>query len=429
MFCPKCGTTINESDMFCRSCGAGLAAGTPQLELRGGRSLPRPAVWGIGATVGLLVLTGILWGIVSRARHAQRDYSAQKQTLGHHAATPARQHGVRAPLATASNPAEQQAPPAEGSKRIDPPGEAPGARIAKILRETTVFSVSCGGNADPDVCRFLVNALATYLSPDRVKVLLYHDDDPVADQSFYAPVFPYSNVSLRLIEVEGQQATSEYLGGFCFDPHAHNMNGLQLPVWVQVEKGGTVGPLEEDKVAAAKVLARTFAAYWEGLVAPLENQPNMAALHWAAQQGDHRAQTYLGFLYYNGKEGLSQDFSQAEYWWWQAAGWGNAAAQYDLAVMYAKGQAKPADAKEGYEEAYVLLLLAAQGKAQAATQQDILKLLKLVRSQLPADTRTAAAIYVASLAAQEHTKNPEDALRLSGPAVLGLWRAYPGSQR
>lgn len=274
-----------------------------------------------------------------------------------------------------------------------------------------------------------MNALATYLSPDRVKVLLYHDDDPVADQSFYAPVFPFRNVSLRLIEVEGQQATSEYLGGFCFDPHAHNMNGLQLPVWVQVEKGGTVGPLEEDKVAAAKVLARTFAAYWVSLVARSENGPNMAALRWAAQQGNHGAQTRLGFLYYNGKAGLPQDFSQAEYWWWQAAGWGYATAQYDLALMYARGQAKPSDTKEGYEEAYVLLLLAAQGKPRSVSHQDVLKLLSLVGSQLPADTRTAAALYVASLAAKGHTKNPEDALRLSGPAVLGLWRTYPGSQR
>src|ERR1700730_13498300 len=75
-----------------------------------------------------------------------------------------------------------------------------------------------------------------------------------------------------------------------------------------------------------------------------------------APLGDARAQTYLGYMFANGK-GVPQNFMVAAGWYRCASQQGFPAAQYMLGLMYDKGQGVPQD----YVIAYALLDLAVAG--------------------------------------------------------------------
>jgi TPR repeat protein len=72
-----------------------------------------------------------------------------------------------------------------------------------------------------------------------------------------------------------------------------------------------------------------------------------------AEQGNARAQTYVGFMYANGR-GLPQDYIAAARWYRHASEQGVAVAQFSLGLMYDKGQGVPQD----YVLAYKWLNLA-----------------------------------------------------------------------
>ena len=81
----------------------------------------------------------------------------------------------------------------------------------------------------------------------------------------------------------------------------------------------------------------------------------------AADQGNAAAQANLGVMYAKG-QGVPQDYSEAVKWYRLAADQGDAIAQFNLGVMYAKGQGVPQD----YSEAVKWYRLAAdQGYATA----------------------------------------------------------------
>jgi TPR repeat protein len=61
-----------------------------------------------------------------------------------------------------------------------------------------------------------------------------------------------------------------------------------------------------------------------------------------AQQGDLRAQAYLGVMYLRG-QGVPQNFAAAAYWLRLASEAGLPEAQYFLGLMYDKGQGVPQD--------------------------------------------------------------------------------------
>ena len=56
-----------------------------------------------------------------------------------------------------------------------------------------------------------------------------------------------------------------------------------------------------------------------------------------AEQGDAKAQFNLGVMYAKG-QGVTQDYKEAEKWYRKAAEQGYADAQYNLGLMYGKGQ-------------------------------------------------------------------------------------------
>ena len=64
-----------------------------------------------------------------------------------------------------------------------------------------------------------------------------------------------------------------------------------------------------------------------------------------AEQGNARAQYFLGLMYNEGK-GVPKDQKEAFKWYRLAADQGDASAQYNLALMYGNGVGVPKDDKE-----------------------------------------------------------------------------------
>ncbi len=82
----------------------------------------------------------------------------------------------------------------------------------------------------------------------------------------------------------------------------------------------------------------------------------------AADQGNVKAQTSLGFMYEKG-EGVPQDYAKSLIWYRLAAQQGSKQAQYNLALMYDKGEGIGQDSNEAvfwYRRAAQQELAAAQ---------------------------------------------------------------------
>ncbi|MEO5363950.1 MAG: sel1 repeat family protein [Magnetococcus sp. DMHC-8] len=97
--------------------------------------------------------------------------------------------------------------------------------------------------------------------------------------------------------------------------------------------------------------------------------PDLAIVRLAAEQGDARAQHYLGALYASGTGGVAQDSQAAAVCYLKAAEQGLAIAQNNLGFLYATGQGVAAD----YVAAYMWIHLAmANGYAEATRNLAIL---------------------------------------------------------
>ena len=81
-----------------------------------------------------------------------------------------------------------------------------------------------------------------------------------------------------------------------------------------------------------------------------------------AENGDPRAESTLGLLYYNGGRGVQQDDVKAVKWFRLAANHGDAVAEFNLGVIYADGQGVPQDNAEAVKW---YRLAAEQGNARA----------------------------------------------------------------
>ena len=87
-----------------------------------------------------------------------------------------------------------------------------------------------------------------------------------------------------------------------------------------------------------------------------------------AQQGDVKAQTWVGIMYYRGK-GAPQDDYRAFDWFTKAAEQGAIDAQYNLGVMYEDGRGAPQD----YLMAHMFFNIAAiNGDSQGAWKKRII---------------------------------------------------------
>jgi uncharacterized protein len=99
-----------------------------------------------------------------------------------------------------------------------------------------------------------------------------------------------------------------------------------------------------------------YAAYEKG-----NYESALKLLRPLAENGDARAQSTVGLLYYRGR-GVQKDDAEALKWFRLAADRGDAIAEFNLGVMYAEGQGVPQDNDEA---AKWYRLAADQGNPQA----------------------------------------------------------------
>ena len=83
------------------------------------------------------------------------------------------------------------------------------------------------------------------------------------------------------------------------------------------------------------LLLRIFSA-WPA-ASHAADAPSFAETRTKAEQGDAKAQSNLGVMYYKG-QGVTRNYAEAAKWFRKAAEQGFAEAQYNLGVMYYKGQ-------------------------------------------------------------------------------------------
>ena len=124
-------------------------------------------------------------------------------------------------------------------------------------------------------------------------------------------------------------------------------------------------PIKQSFIGLAQAIGLTkeapnadaaYAAYQNGdYAAVLRQAPPLAA------EGDARAQSVLGLIYYRGR-GIQQNHTEALKWFRRAADQGDVAAQFYLGFMFSEGQGVPQD----YAEAAKWFRLAAdRGDPQA----------------------------------------------------------------
>mgnify|MGYP002738644727 CR=1 FL=1 len=131
---------------------------------------------------------------------------------------------------------------------------------------------------------------------------------------------------------------------------------LAGPSWASVD---SLSPTPQAKTA------NSSASLFQSAVSAYERKNYPVALKILtelAEQGDAAAQFNLGVMYLNG-EGVPRDVSQALTWYHKAAEQGNAVAQFFLGDMYRYGEGVPKD----YVQAAKWLYLA---KANGAAKTD-----------------------------------------------------------
>jgi hypothetical protein len=113
--------------------------------------------------------------------------------------------------------------------------------------------------------------------------------------------------------------------------------GFVLGVYREPIKHGMVSVIAPLGLTSSPVEA-AYAAYDKG-----NYKSALRGLLPLAEQGDPRAQTTLGLLYYRGSKDVPRDEAEAAKWFRLAAEHGDATAQFNLGVMYSEGQGVPQD--------------------------------------------------------------------------------------
>lgn len=259
--CPKCGKLNRGS--FCIICGTPAPTQATQKRPSNGphiiiwfRRLDMPRKVCVIGGLTLILLLSLSFTIPNRPPHAVNKTSQNSVST------------EVPPVSTApSNPsaalAGKESEPLSTVRHVDPKGEGSPEQIAAVLQQVQVIGVFCGDDVDQQTCKFFSYALRTDLEGQHVNIGAFYQPQVLA-QSFYVPPMPlpFTGTTLRLIEHGSPEALTLYLGGFCFDAHASDSTGLQLPIWSQLEGGKDTGPLEADKAAAASKVAHEFSAYW-----------------------------------------------------------------------------------------------------------------------------------------------------------------------
>jgi len=132
--------------------------------------------------------------------------------------------------------------------------------------------------------------------------------------------------------------------------------GYGLGVYHEPIKHGMVSVIAPFGLTGSPVEA-AYAAYDKG-----NYKSALRGLLPLAEQGDTRAQSTLGLLYYRGSKDVPRNEAEAAKWFRLAAQHGDATAQFNLGVMYSEGQGVPQDHAKAV---HFYRLAAEQGNPQA----------------------------------------------------------------
>ena len=134
------------------------------------------------------------------------------------------------------------------------------------------------------------------------------------------------------------------------------------------------------------LVAPTWADFQAGMDARNRGDFAKAMREWQplAEQGNARAQFYLGLLYENG-DGVPEDYKKAREWYEKSAAQGEANAQFYLGLMSAFGRGGPLDLVQAH---MWYSLASASGHARAPLHRN--DLAKQMKPAQIADAQTRA---------------------------------------
>ena|SRR5689334_11268043 len=150
-------------------------------------------------------------------------------------------------------------------------------------------------------------------------------------------------------------------------------------------------------ISCCLLMTPAWADFAAGLSAFQKGDYSTAMKEWRpiAESGDAAAQFNLGLMYYDG-QGVPQDYSQASNWFLRSAEQGYEKAQLNLGAMYGIGKG----VKRDYVQAYKWLnLCAAQGDSKCVEQRD------LVAKKLSASKLTAAQKLATEFTPKKKSEN------------------------
>ena len=104
-------------------------------------------------------------------------------------------------------------------------------------------------------------------------------------------------------------------------------------------------PLAEQGDARAQSILGVL--YYRGRGVPTDDREAEKWFRLAADQGNTSAQFYLGGMYSEGR-GVPQDFAELARWYQRAADQGDGQAQYNLGVAYARGEGVTPDSVKAH---------------------------------------------------------------------------------
>ena len=122
-------------------------------------------------------------------------------------------------------------------------------------------------------------------------------------------------------------------------------------------------PEKDTNSSPQKDTNKGIAAYEDG-----DYEKAVKLFHQAAEQGHVSAQYNLGLMYAKG-EGVAQNHKKAIKWWRQAAEQGDAEAQFTLAMMYYTGMGVTKNEQTAY-----MFFLVAMANAKDESEREIIRI-------------------------------------------------------
>src|SRR5205823_5356940 len=157
----------------------------------------------------------------------------------------------------------------------------------------------------------------------------------------------YLKAISHLEQAANQQYPPAYLYlGLCYnqDPQLQLKEKLKIDSW-KIKAAASIEWFKVQANTGSPKPQLQLAQLYSGVL-----KDEKQATYWyqkAAEQGNANAQFNLGVCYAKGT-GISKDAKQAVYWYWKAAEQGEVKSQMNLGVCYTNGTGVPKDDKHAF---------------------------------------------------------------------------------